>query len=50
MPPIVEDQIFPTLLAFKEALREWAVEKNFTASFALPCVISRLINLGSPTF
>ena len=30
MPPIVEGQTFPTLTAFKEALREWAVEENFT--------------------
>lgn len=30
MPPIVEDQIFPSLLAFKQALHEWAIEKNFT--------------------
>ncbi|KAL8967006.1 MAG: hypothetical protein Q9183_003115 [Haloplaca sp. 2 TL-2023] len=30
MPPITEDQIFPSLLAFKTALREWAIETNFT--------------------
>lgn len=30
MPPIVEDQRFTTLADFKEALREWAVEANFT--------------------
>lgn len=30
MPAIVEDQEFPSLLAFKEALREWAIEQNFT--------------------
>ncbi|KAL9597439.1 MAG: hypothetical protein Q9219_005131 [cf. Caloplaca sp. 3 TL-2023] len=30
MPPIVVDQTFPSLLAFKAALRQWAVERNFT--------------------
>ena len=30
MPPITEGQLFPTLNHFKEALREWAVEENFT--------------------
>ncbi|KAL8918582.1 MAG: hypothetical protein Q9208_007265 [Pyrenodesmia sp. 3 TL-2023] len=30
MPPIVTDSTFPSLLAFKAALREWAIERNFT--------------------
>ena len=30
MPAIVEGQHFPSLQTFKDALREWAVEKNFT--------------------
>lgn len=30
MPAIEEGQIFPTLLEFKQALRDWAIEKNFT--------------------
>ena len=30
MPAIVENQEFPSLLAFKDALRTWAVEQNFT--------------------
>ena len=30
MPAIVEDQEFPSLLAFKDALRDWAIEQNFT--------------------
>ena len=30
MPAIVEDQVFPTLQDFKNALREWAIERNFT--------------------
>ncbi|KAL8803557.1 MAG: hypothetical protein Q9200_006166 [Gallowayella weberi] len=30
MPPITPDQVFPSLLAFKAALREWAIERNFT--------------------
>ena len=30
MPSIVEDQTFPSLQAFKTALREWAIERNFT--------------------
>lgn len=30
MPPIVEGQTFPSLADFKEALRDWAVEANFT--------------------
>lgn len=30
MPPIVQDQIFPTLLHFKNALRDWAIERNWT--------------------
>ncbi|KAI4209234.1 MAG: hypothetical protein LQ351_007813 [Letrouitia transgressa] len=30
MPAIVEDQTFPTLQDFKNALREWAIERNFT--------------------
>lgn len=30
MPAIVESQEFPSLLAFKDALRAWAVEQNFT--------------------
>lgn len=30
MPPIVSDSTFPSLLAFKAALREWAIERNFT--------------------
>ncbi|KAL8816928.1 MAG: hypothetical protein Q9191_008241 [Dirinaria sp. TL-2023a] len=30
MATIVEGQKFPSLQSFKEALREWAVEKNFT--------------------
>ncbi|KAL8734458.1 MAG: hypothetical protein Q9181_003179 [Wetmoreana brouardii] len=30
MPPIAVDQLFPSLLAFKAALREWAIECNFT--------------------
>ena len=30
MPPIKEDQIFPSIKDFKEALRLWAIEQNFT--------------------
>lgn len=30
MPPIVQGQIFPTLLHFKNALRDWAIERNWT--------------------
>lgn len=30
MPPIDEGQIFTTLLEFKQALRDWAIERNFT--------------------
>ncbi|KAL8719889.1 MAG: hypothetical protein Q9225_003167 [Loekoesia sp. 1 TL-2023] len=30
MPPIVVDQTFPSLLAFKATLRQWAIERNFT--------------------
>lgn len=30
MPAIDEGQIFTTLLEFKKALRDWAIEKNFT--------------------
>ena len=30
MPPIVQGQIFPTLLLFKNALRDWAIERNWT--------------------
>lgn len=30
MAAIVAGQIFPTLQAFKQALREWAIERNFT--------------------
>lgn len=30
MAAIEEGQIFPTLLEFKQALRDWAIEKNFT--------------------
>ncbi len=30
MPAIEEGQIFGTLLEFKQALRDWAIEKNFT--------------------
>lgn len=30
MPTIIEGQHFPSLQTFKDALREWAVEKNFT--------------------
>ncbi|MCJ1462740.1 hypothetical protein MMC07_001343 [Pseudocyphellaria aurata] len=30
MPSIDEGQIFTTLLDFKKALRDWAIEKNFT--------------------
>ncbi|KAL8727100.1 MAG: hypothetical protein Q9166_006287 [cf. Caloplaca sp. 2 TL-2023] len=30
MPPITTEQVFPSLLAFKAALREWAIERNFT--------------------
>lgn len=30
MPAIEEGQIFPTLLEFKQALRDWAIERNFT--------------------
>ncbi|KAL8836032.1 MAG: hypothetical protein Q9170_003077 [Blastenia crenularia] len=30
MPPVVVDDIFPSLLAFKTALRQWAIERNFT--------------------
>ncbi|KAL9030240.1 MAG: hypothetical protein Q9196_001618 [Gyalolechia fulgens] len=30
MPPIIIDQTFPSLLAFKAALRQWAIERNFT--------------------
>lgn len=30
MPAIDEGQIFPTLGDFKQALRDWAIEKNFT--------------------
>ena len=30
MPPIVQGQIFPTLLDFKNALRDWAIERNWT--------------------
>ncbi|KAI4241187.1 MAG: hypothetical protein L6R40_004723 [Gallowayella cf. fulva] len=30
MPPITQDQVFPSLLDFKAALRQWAIERNFT--------------------
>lgn len=30
MPPIVQGQIFATLLDFKNALRDWAIERNWT--------------------
>ena len=30
MPPIVVDQTFPSLADFKAALRQWAIERNFT--------------------
>lgn len=30
MPPITVDTTFPSLLAFKAALRAWAIERNFT--------------------
>ncbi|MCJ1258377.1 hypothetical protein MMC24_006210 [Lignoscripta atroalba] len=30
MPPIVQGQRFPSLAEFKKALREWAIEGNFT--------------------
>lgn len=30
MPPITQGQIFPTLLDFKDALRDWAIERNWT--------------------
>ena len=30
MPPIVQGQIFPTLGDFKNALRDWAIERNWT--------------------
>ncbi|KAL9038994.1 MAG: hypothetical protein Q9180_002796 [Flavoplaca navasiana] len=30
MPPITTNQTFPSLLAFKAALRDWAIERNFT--------------------
>ena len=30
MPPIVQGQIFPTLADFKNALRDWAIERNWT--------------------
>lgn len=30
MPPIVQGQIFPSLLDFKNALRDWAIERNWT--------------------
>ncbi|KAI4130738.1 MAG: hypothetical protein LQ338_001574 [Usnochroma carphineum] len=30
MPPIAVDTTFPSLLAFKAALRQWAIERNFT--------------------
>ena len=30
MPPIVQGQIFPTLQDFKNALRDWAIERNWT--------------------
>ncbi|KAL8685915.1 MAG: hypothetical protein Q9218_007467 [Villophora microphyllina] len=30
MPPITENQLFESLLDFKNALREWAIERNFT--------------------
>lgn len=30
MPPIVQGQVFPTLLDFKNALRDWAIERNWT--------------------
>lgn len=30
MPPILIDQTFPSLVAFKDALRHWAIERNFT--------------------
>lgn len=30
MPPILQGQIFPTLLDFKNALRDWAIERNWT--------------------
>ncbi|KAK4694133.1 hypothetical protein P7C71_g3399, partial [Lecanoromycetidae sp. Uapishka_2] len=30
MPPIVQGQIFPTLADFKIALRDWAIERNWT--------------------
>lgn len=30
MPAIAEGQVFASLLEFKQALREWAIERNFT--------------------
>ena len=30
MPPIVQGQIFPSLADFKNALRDWAIERNWT--------------------
>ncbi|KAL8667572.1 MAG: hypothetical protein Q9202_000427 [Teloschistes flavicans] len=30
MPPITEEQTFHSLIDFKTALREWAIERNFT--------------------
>ncbi|CAF9934229.1 hypothetical protein IMSHALPRED_009636 [Imshaugia aleurites] len=30
MPPIFQGQLFPTLLDFKNALRDWAIERNWT--------------------
>ena len=32
MPAIEQGQRFPTLIEFKKALREWAIERNFTPS------------------
>ena len=32
MPAIEQGQHFPTLIEFKKALREWAIERNFTPS------------------
>ena len=32
MPAIEQGQHFPTLIDFKKALREWAIERNFTPS------------------
>ena len=30
MPPIVQGQVFPSLQDFKNALRDWAIERNWT--------------------